>query len=81
MAADSLELAEFDPYTYNGSPNVTVRDGLLVMVCGVVIFSIFNYLACIYGPPKTVTGDVWRWRNTFVSWLHAVIIGLAVLYW
>lgn len=74
-------MAEFDPYTYPGSPNVEVRDGILVILASVGLFSIFNFLAYKYGPPPTVTGDIWRWRNTFVSWIHAVIIGLCVLYW
>jgi len=77
----SQTVAELDPYTYEGSPNVTLKEGALVLLFGVVLFSIFNYLAYIYGPPKSVTGEVWRWRNTFVSWLHAVIIGLGCLYW
>lgn len=78
---EGVALENFDIYTYEGSPNVTVAGGFLVLFLSVILFSIINYIAYIYGPPKTVTGDPWRWRNTFVSWVHALVVGLGVVYW
>lgn len=71
---------EFDPYTYKGSPNVNLSDGYLTVVCSFFAFLAINFAAIKIGPPKNLTGDVWRWRNTLVSWLHADIVGVGVLY-
>jgi hypothetical protein len=72
---------EFDPYTYKGSPNVELSDGYTTVVISFFVFLAINLAAVKIGPPKNFTGDVWRWRNTFVSWLHADIVGVGVLYW
>ncbi|XP_045170645.2 TLC domain-containing protein 2-like [Mercenaria mercenaria] len=71
---------EFNPYKYEGSPNVHVSEGYLVVLCGLFTFLAINFAAVKIGPPKNVSGDIWRWRNTFVSWVHADIVGTGVLY-
>lgn len=77
----AIGVSDFNPYTYEGSPNVHVLDGYLAALGGLCTFTAINFAAIKMGPPRTVTGDIWRWRNTLVSWLHADIVGLGVLYW
>lgn len=74
------EIPSFNLYEYKGSPNVSVFDGYMATLCGFCLFSAINYAAIKLGPPSSLKGDVWRWRNTFVSWVHAVIVGTGVLY-
>lgn len=76
-----LENKKFNPYDYEGSPAVDVVHGYLAMLFGLVLFSVVNYLAILIGPSKKMKGDTWRWRNTLVSWIHADIMGVGVLYW
>lgn len=72
---------EFNPYEYEGSPAVNVTYGYLATFFGVFVFSAINYAGILIGPSKKMKGDIWRWRNTLVSWIHADIIGVGVLYW
>ena len=78
---DNNKPISFDPYTYTGSTAVQLSHGYIMVVCGAALFFIINVVAAVKGPPSKVTGDVWRWRNTFVSFLHAAIVGGGVLYW
>ena len=71
----------FDPNTYTGSSAVDVANGYMMIVCGAALFFIVNVVAVVKGPPSNVTGDIWKWRNTFVSFLHAAIVGAGVVYW
>lgn len=70
----------FDPYTYEGSPHVEVFHSYIMVACGTGLFLCINLIAIKIGPPSSVTGDIWRWRNTMVSFLHAAIVGTGVLY-
>ena len=72
--------SDFDPNTYPGSPSVEVWTGYLAALVGFVVFLSLNVLAVLAGPPGYMKGEVWRWRNTLISWFHAVMLGLAVLY-
>lgn len=70
----------FNPYTYKGSENVQVGDGYAVMFVGFMIFLGISVIILFIGPPMNVKGDTFKWRNTFVSWFHADIISVGVLY-
>jgi len=72
--------AKFDPDRYQGSPNVSVTDGYLVAGLGALSFLLVNFVVIAIGPSRHVKGDKWRWRNTLVSWIHAVCLGLWTLY-
>lgn len=74
------EASDFDPYTYEGSPKVKVLHSYILVACGAGLFYCINYAAIKTGPPAYLTSDVWRWRNTLVSFLHAAIVGAGVLY-
>ncbi|KAL4224011.1 TLC domain-containing protein 1 [Mactra antiquata] len=76
----ALEDGVFNPYEYEGSPDVDVVYGYLATALSFLMFTVINYVAIHIGPPKNYKGDTWRWRNTFVSWIHADIIGVWVLY-
>lgn len=78
--SDSNDPPSFDPYTYEGSPAVEVSHGYMMVAVGFGFFYGLNYAALRKGPPAKVTGDVWRWRNTFVSFIHSSICGAGVLY-
>ena len=78
---DSIDPLSFDPYTYEGHPAVDVGHGYLMIAVGFGLFYCLNVILQRVGPPSKVTGDVWRWRNTFVSCIHSSLCGTAVLYW
>lgn len=78
--SDSNDPPPFDVYTYEGSPAVEVSHGYLMIAAGFCLFFCLNLILQRIGPPSKVTGDVWRWRNTFVSCVHSSICGSAVLY-
>ena len=75
------DAAVFDLYTYEGSKNVQVAQGYLTMFAGFVFFEVVNGLAITFGPPRRLKSDVWKWRNTLVSWIHADVVGGGVIYW
>ena len=75
------KLIPFDPYTYGGSQNVEVVTGYKWMAVGFTLFFVINEILKVKGPGKNMMSDVWRWRNTFVSWIHADLTGPAVIYW
>ncbi|XP_052799987.1 TLC domain-containing protein 2-like [Mya arenaria] len=70
----------FDPHMYKGSENVELVTGYLAISAGLLTFTLINYAAIKIGPAHYMKGDIWRWRNTLVSWIHAVLVGTGVLY-
>ncbi|WAR02044.1 TLCD2-like protein [Mya arenaria] len=64
----------FDPHMYKGSENVELVTGYLAISAGLLTFTLINYAAIKIGPAHYMKGDIWRWRNTLVSWIHAVLV-------
>ena len=79
-------MAETD-YTNIASdhPSVNSRYGILAMISTVFIFHILNRLISYSGPPTSIAAkgkeEVWKWRNLFLSWIHAFIVGSWDLSW
>ena len=46
-----------------------------------VAFQIANQILIITGPPKSVQTEEWKFRNLFISWIHALIIGIWDILW
>jgi len=56
--------------------------GYTGVAVSVVFFQSLNQLLLRFGSPKSVHVDeVWKWRNLFVSWVHAVIVGTWDMSW
>jgi len=56
--------------------------GYTGIAVSVVFFQALNQFLLRFGSPKSVRVDeVWKWRNLFVSWVHAVIVGTWDLSW
>ena len=56
--------------------------GYAGIAVSVVFFQSLNQLLLRFGSPKSLRIDqVWKWRNLFVSWVHAVIVGTWDLSW
>jgi len=56
--------------------------GYTGIAVSVVFFQSLNQLLLRCGSPQSVHIDeVWKWRNLFVSWVHAVIGGTWDLSW
>ena len=54
------------------------RYGMSAVLASMVFFQILNKLV---GTPKSIETEVWKWKNLFISWVHAVIIGVWDLTW
>lgn len=56
--------------------DVDRRIAFLVVVVSIVFFRISNLVTSKYieTPPRAAR-DPWRWRNLFVSWIHAILCG------
>jgi len=56
--------------------------GYTGIAVSVVFFQSLNQFLLRFGSPKSVRIDeMWKWRNLFVSWVHAVIVGTWDLSW
>ncbi|ELT93571.1 hypothetical protein CAPTEDRAFT_64685, partial [Capitella teleta] len=50
--------------------------GVIGVVVTAVFFQIINQIVGKVGPPSKVDkSDTWKWRNLFISWIHAIIVG------
>jgi len=55
---------------------IPIGYGYAGILFSIVFFQSINQLLLRIGSPTSVRKeDVWKWRNLFVSWIHAVIIG------
>ncbi|KAK7087238.1 TLC domain-containing protein 2-like [Littorina saxatilis] len=39
----------------------------------VLLFQFINWIIKSVGPPKSLRDDEWKWRNLFISWIHALV--------
>ncbi|XP_074642616.1 TLC domain-containing protein 2-like [Tubulanus polymorphus] len=50
--------------------------GIFTLLFSMLFFHILKTIVNFYGAPKVVPDkDEWRWKNLFVSWIHALIVG------
>ena len=63
--------------------DVEVWHGYIVFFSAIAFFQGLNYVVMRCGNPKAVRSDVdpWRWRNLFISWVHAAIVGVWDILW
>lgn len=55
---------------------IPAKYGYTGVLLSVFFFQILNKIVSGYGPPKSMQTDVWKWKNLFVSWIHAIICGI-----
>jgi len=61
---------------------IPVVYGYTGVAVSVVFFQSLNQFLLQFGSPTSVRIDeMWKWRNLFVSWVHAVIVGTWDLSW
>ena len=60
---------------------IPAKYGYTGMLLSIFFFQILNKIVSGYGPPKSMQTEVWKWKNLFVSWIHAVICGIWDLLW
>lgn len=72
--------------TPNSEPNFTqmrdaieYRHAVYFLFCTVLFFQFANWIIRSQGPPKSLRVDEWKWRNLYVSWIHALIVSLWTL--
>ncbi len=65
--------------------NLQGRIGAYYGYAGVLItavcFQVANQVLIVLGPPKSVQTDEWKFRNLFISWIHALIVGTWDILW
>ncbi len=47
----------------------------LGVLASALCFQIINQIVTVYGPPKSVQIGEWKYKNLFISWIHALIVG------
>ena len=61
-------------------PGVDCRYGTYGTFFVVAIFQVINIIVKAVGPPKSLRDDEWKWRNLFISWLHALLCVTWIIY-
>lgn len=65
LAVNELEFEQFSP-----------RLGITLVILSAVVFSICNVVVKRRGSPAMIAeSDTWKWRNLYISWIHALIVG------
>lgn len=60
---------------------VSYAYGYASMAVAIVFFSILNRIVLIFDKDPTRTAESWKWRNLFISWIHAFIVGVWDITW
>ena len=56
--------------------------GIIGVFVTAIFFQIINQVTQKVGAPSAVEkSDVWKWRNLFISWIHALIVGSWDISW
>ena len=76
-------MSDENPVTnYEQLERIPVAYGYAGICVSVIFFQSLNQLLLRFGSPLTVGKDnFWKWRNLFVSWVHALIVGTWDLSW
>ncbi|XP_005102191.1 TLC domain-containing protein 2 [Aplysia californica] len=56
--------------------DIELRHGVYFLFASMLFFQLVNWILKSKGPPKTLKEDEWKWRNLYVSWVHALIISI-----
>ena len=59
-------------------PHIPVTSAFMQILIGLMFFLMLSKAVIKYGGPESA-GTVWK--NIFVSWIHALIIGPITVYW
>ena len=57
------------------------RSAYIGVFLSAVAFQFANQILIITGPPKSVQTEEWKFRNLFISWIHALIVGVWDILW
>ena len=69
-------------YPYENLEPIPFRYGAASILLSAAAFQLLNQAVLRWLTPGVVAGDdLWKWRNLFISWVHAVIIGTWDLSW
>lgn len=57
--------------------------GYTLFFSAIAFFHLLNVIIVTAGTPKSVSREVdpWRWKNLFISWFHAMIVGTWDILW
>ncbi|XP_059139039.1 TLC domain-containing protein 2-like isoform X2 [Physella acuta] len=58
---------------------IELTHGHIFILGTIVFFSIINWIIKTKGPPKSLSDEEWKWRNLYVSWVHAFCSSVWVL--
>ncbi|CAL1544592.1 unnamed protein product [Lymnaea stagnalis] len=59
--------------------SIELRHGLIFIFATISFFNLLNWIIKSYGPPKSLKEEEWKWRNLYVSWVHALITSVWVI--
>ena len=65
----------------NFGSEIDSRYAYIGVLASAVAFQIANQILIVVGPPKSVQTDEWKFRNLFISWIHALIVGIWDILW
>ena len=67
--------------SFNVHEEIESRYAYTGVFLSAVAFQIANQILIITGPPKSVETEEWKFRNLFISWVHALIVGVWDILW
>ena len=80
VAKNASEMNE--EYIWEGLEPVPTKYAYSGMVLTVVFFQILNKIVSgSHGPTKGNRPDYWKWKNLYISWIHACIVGIWDITW
>ncbi|XP_013403668.1 TLC domain-containing protein 2 [Lingula anatina] len=58
---------------------IDIKIGYYAVLSTILFFQLLNRVLIYTGVPKNAQDEPWKWRNLFVSWVHALICAIWVL--
>ena len=68
----SLDTDGPEPTQYS----IELRHGIYMMLGTILFFHMVNWILKSRVPPDSLKDDEWKWRNLYVSWIHAVVVSV-----
>ena len=59
-------------------PHIPVTNTFMQIIIGIMLFLMLSKVVIKYGGPEAANTI---WKNAFVPWIHALIIGPLTIYW
>ena len=59
-------------------PHISVTSTFMQIIIGIMFFLMLSKAVIKYGGSEAANAI---WKNTFVSWIHALLIGPITVYW